>query len=277
MSSALRDWIGQSVEAGDVLDPHKCRLFQAALNLPATASHFHHLPALWHWLFFPSEAPTESLSLDGLPQHDPLLPPIALRSRLWGGSRVRFYQPTTMGELIWRRSEVWDIQDKSSSARRMSIATIRHDYTIDEELVISEERDLVFLDPSDNGMQPKARPAPDQQTAEVSQTIQLNAASLFRYSALSYNTHRLHYDREYCREVEGFRGLVVHGSLTAILLSSLAEKMAGPLASFDVRATAPLFENEPFTLFGRRKGDELSLWAATPDGNLAMTATARPF
>ena len=268
----LRSWVGRSVEAADLLDPARCRLMQATLDQPTTAAHFQMLPPLWHWLFFPSETATSDLAEDGHARVDPLLPPVALPARMWAGGRLQFHGPLRLGELVWRHSEIWDVKVKQGRSGPLCFITVRHDYSVDDEVRVSEEHDIVYRQLPEKDVIAEGPPAPVD--ADISREIVPSSAWLFRYSALTFNSHRIHYDHDFCRDVEGYPGLLVHGPLTATLLADLAQTVIGPLASFNFRATAPLFGDKPFTVNAKRQDAGLSLWAATSDGKLAMTAEA---
>lgn len=270
----LQSWVGNNVEAADLLDPAKIRLMQAALDKDTTAAHFQFLPPLWHWLFFPSEIPTHELAEDGHAKNDPLLPSIPLPARMWAGGRVQFHQPLKLGELVWRRSEVWDIKLKEGRSGPLCFITVRHDYTVDDELRLSEEHDIVYRTPAEKGVPRPVQAPPEAPDKRVE--ITPSSALLFRYSALTYNSHRIHYDHDFCRDEEGYPGLLVHGPLTATLLADLAQSMIGPLASFNFRATAPIFATQPFTINAKRTDQGLTVWAETGEGGLAMLADVTP-
>jgi 3-methylfumaryl-CoA hydratase len=159
---------------------------------------------------------------------------------------------------------------KTGSTGSLCFVTVRHDLSVDGQVCVSEEQDLVYRDDPDPDA-PVRAPKPAPTTSDVSRTVEPSEVLLFRYSALTFNGHRIHYDRDYATSVEGYPGLVVHGPLTATLLAGLAAEH-GALRTFSFRGMAPLFDMNPFLIRAQRTAEGMDLWAETPSGGLAMQA-----
>ena len=271
----LRRWINKTERRRDVLDPRPARLMQALLGRDATAAPGDGLPPLWHWLYFPSEAPPNALGRDGLPELGGFLPPVALPRRMWAGGRFTFERPLRLGETVEKVSTIKDVVVKAGRSGRLCFVTVRHAFHVGQEPCLFEEHDIVYREAL-KGDAPAPPPPEAPQDADWHRTVEPGPLVLFRYSALTYNGHRIHYDRDYCRDVEGYPGLVVHGPLTATLLVDLAltHEPARRVAAYEFRAVGPLFDTAPFVLAGRREGAVAHLWAGDPAGRLAMTARA---
>lgn len=270
MTQPLGDWIGRTEERSDRVDARPARHMQALLNLPVDLADGAPLPTLWHWLYFTPETPTKDLGPDGHPRRGGFLPPVPLPRRMWAGGRFSFLRPLSIGETATRRSTITNVTEKSGKSGDMVFVTVRHDIDGENGPALREEHDIVYRALPDPDADLPPAPTPPA-APEVSETVTPSMPLLFRYSALTFNAHRIHYDLDHCREVEGYPGCIVHGPLTATMLAALAERRLGRrLRSFAFRATAPLFHDRPFTL--NASGD--TFWAATPDGGQAMRATA---
>ena len=270
------DWIGREEAAVDVIDPRPARLMQATLDLPIAAEPGAPLPPLWHWLYFPDQTPGKALGPDGHAARGGLVPPVTLPRRMWAGGRFTFTKPLQIGETVQRTSIVRDIAVKQGRSGDLCFVATRHDFHVNGERRFREEHTAVFRDhPAPDAAPPAPRPAPEH--SDWQRRIEPGPVLLFRYSALTFNGHRIHYDLDYCRNVEGYPGLVVHGPLTAtFLMDLLNEHVPGAtIAELTIRAVSPLFDTAPFTIAGKRNGDDtVDLWACTPEGALALQATA---
>lgn len=269
--TALRQWIGNSETAVDTLHPAQARLMQATLDRTPSLEAGDPLPPAWHWSYFLTGVPMSGLGRDGHPALGEFLPPVALPRRMWAGGRLNFEQPVLLGETITKTSTIIDVKVKSGRSGALCFVTVEHRYTGPEnDLRFTEEHDIVYReDPSPDA--PKPTPPTPPERAVGSETITPSTVQLFRYSALTFNSHRIHYDREYCQQVEGYPGLIFHGPLTATLLADMAYRAAdeAPLKNFDFRAVSPLFDTAAFTI---NTDGESQFWAETPDGALAMKA-----
>ena len=270
----LRHWVGRTAESADLVSPVSCRKLANTLGQAATLEVGDVLPPLWHFINHVDAVPMGDVGHDGHPRRGGFLPPVALPRRMWAGGRLTFHGDLFVGDTVTKRSTVESVEMKEGRSGSLCFVSVRHELSVCDEIRITEEQDLVYRDdPAPDAPQPTPKPAPDD--ADFTATVTPSAVMLFRYSALTFNGHRIHYDRDYARDVEGYPNLVFHGPLTATLLANMAALETGErLASFSFRGMAPLFDDEPFTISGRRDGDELSLWATTPSGGIAMQASA---
>jgi 3-methylfumaryl-CoA hydratase len=270
----LRPWVGRSEEAADQVALERVRALQATLGRPAAPLQVGDpLPPLWHWAFCWAVAPRAGLGRDGHPALGGFLPPLGAARRMWAGGRLRFHRPLVVGAPVTRRSTIADVQLKSGRSGPLAFVTVRHEISGDE-LALSEEQDLVYREHQGSGPERPGEPAPEPAFFEPETA---DPILLFRYSALTFNGHRIHYDRAYATEIEGYRGLVVHGPLLATLMVDLAVRARPerPLAAFEFRGRRPVIASEPFTVAGRPRDDAtLDLWIADAGHALAMTATA---
>lgn len=270
----LQQWVGKRDTVHDVVRPEAVAALAATLDAPPVATA---LPPLWHWINFWAIAPHAQLGDDGHPQRGGFLPPVPLPRRMWAGGRLRFHAPLQVGHAIERTSTIGAVTDKRGASGHLVFVTVQHEIRQDGQLAISEEHDIVYRDmpaPGSASAAPKAAPA-DWQWAD---TITPDPVLLFRYSALTFNGHRIHYDRPYVTAVEGYPGLVVHGPLIATLLLQALQRAlpTAQVAEFSFRAVAPLFDTAPFQVCGKLAADGLSvkLWAQNQHGQLAMQADA---
>lgn len=262
-------WVGRSETAQDVLDAGQAARMAALLDRSATPGPGDPLPPLWHWLWFTPRARQSALGPDGHPAQGGLIPPVAQPRRMWAGGRLRFLAPLTIGEAVTRRSEILSVTEKSGRQGALLFVTLRHRLTGAAGLAIEEEQDIVYHAPS---LTPRPGPA-EPPRADWCDPVTPDPALLFRYSALTFNAHRIHYDLPYATGVEGYPALVVHGPLTATLLMASAQRHTGRApASFAFRGQAPLFADAPFSLCGTQDGDGAALWAQGPGGYVAMRA-----
>lgn len=268
----LQDWIGRRHEIEDVLHPRAARFMQATLDRPPSLKAGDPLPPLWHWLYFLETDPASALGRDGHSKRGGFLPPVALPRRMWAGGRFRFHEPLLLGETIRKTSTIAAISEKTGRTGKLCFVTLRHDYSCGETLALTEEHDIVYReDPHPDAPKPAPKAAPDD--ARWMREIRPNSTLLFRYSALTFNGHRIHYDVDYAREIEGYPGLVFHGPLTATLMIDLAlEKNPGSEpASYSYRALAPIADTAPFFIEGRPTAGGVDLWARCGDATLAMS------
>lgn len=271
----LEQWIGRQETTSDVIALSHIRRLHDTLDLEGTLHEGDPLPPLWHFTTHLTSVPISKVGRDGHPQRGGFLPPVALPRRMWAGGRFTFSRDFHIGDEVTKTSTIDKVAMKTGRTGSLCFVTVRHELAVDGELCVVEEQDLVYReDPAPGSPRPEPKPAPTD--AESSATITPTEVMLFRYSALTFNGHRIHYDREYAREVEGYEGLVFHGPLTATLLAGLAVETLGALGSFSFRALRPLFDTAPFTISAVHDGEGARLWAATPAGGLAMEASASP-
>ena len=232
------------------------------------------LPPLWHWVFFQQPAPHSQLDVDGHAKRGKFLPPVALPRRMWAGSRVEFLQPLRAGQTAQQRSTISAVDSKAGKSGPLVFVRVTHEISQRETLCLREEQDIVYREVSSRIAHGQT---PDYE-AEYSRTVTADPALLFRYSALTFNAHRIHYDRDYARDVEQYPGLVVHGPLLATLVLDLWRRNnnGGTLLKFNFRALAPVFDLTPFRLCGRRPDIEgrCRLWVENSDGQVCLQAEA---
>ena len=269
--SEFEDWVGRRETAEDVIAAGPVERLSATLGrnderpMPGDP-----LPPCWHWLYFLEATPRAELGPDGHPKRGGFLPPVSLPRRMWAGGRIAFPRPLHIGEAVRRESEILSITPKQGRGGRLVFVTVRHLISGEDGPAVDEEHDIVYRGADAGGARPGEQPPGDSLwRREITPDI----AMLFRFSALIFNAHRIHYDRDYVTGEEGYPGLLVHGPLTAILLLDLLrdEVPGRELARFDYQALAPLFDNAPFTLAGNLE----TLWAERPDGTMAMRGEAR--
>lgn len=268
----LRTWIGHPIETEDALSVRHARLMAATLGLPQTdLTAGTALPPLWHWLYFLEGAPPNELGRDGHPARGGFLPPVPLSNRMWAGGRVAFHHPVALGATVRKRSTVTAVEQKQGRSGTLVFVTVRHDILDAGQIAISEEHDIVYKAPAPPST---TRPSPPTMpTPTHSEMFEATSTMLFRYSALTFNGHRIHYDMDYCRDVEGYADLVVHGPLQATLLAGLAVRLESrPLRHFRYRGLHPNLLGTPLTLNAAPSGDGLTLWAAQTDGTVTMQA-----
>lgn len=275
MSQDLTDWTGRSETATDLLRPFPADALAATLDRDETYPEGVALPDLWHWLYF---LPLHRLSESGRDGHAAkggFLPPVPLPRRMWAGSRFRFLRPLTIGAEATKTSTIARVEPKQGRSGPLCFVTVSHDFRQDGQHCIAEEHDIVYReDPAPGAPAPVAQPAPEG--SDFGRTIHPDPVLLFRYSALTFNGHRIHYDQPYATGVEGYPGLVVHGPLLATLLMDLLRRQTdAPVAEFSFRALATITDTDDFSVHGARRDDgSIRLWARRADGALAMDATA---
>ena len=233
-------------------------------------------PPLSHWLFFTPKVPQESIGVDGHPTRGGFLPPISLPRRMWAGGTLQFHHPLRVGDEVQRESRVMDVSEKDGRSGRLAFVTVRHELTNANGLAITENQDIVYREAALVGSsQPAGKPAPKDETFK--RRVTPDPVQLFRFSALTFNAHRIHYDREYATRVEGYPGLVVHGPFIATLLLDLLNRQepGATIRRFTFKAVGPLFDTHRFELCGRPDGArKFALWARNQEGALAMEASA---
>jgi 3-methylfumaryl-CoA hydratase len=275
----LQAWEGRSESRSDVITAAPVSGLTAMLDRDDEDSQTGAaLPALWHWLYFLPRDKQEALGPDGHARRGGFLPPVPLPKRMWAGGRFEWHKPLRVGDTASRLSTIRSIQHKRGRAGDLVFVTVRHEISGAQGLCLTEEHDIVYRDePPPGDPVPMPVPAPSPADEAWRRTITPDAVLLFRYSALTFNGHRIHYDREYVTQVEGYPGLVVHGPLIATLLVDLVrrEQAGRQLAKFEFRAVRPSFDGSPLHICGAPHADgALALWAAGDDGSLRMQARA---
>lgn len=270
----LDDWLGTERVAKDLVTAFPLAALAATLDREQSGDT---VPPLWHWLYFLPIAPMSETGPDGHPKRGDFLPPVPLPRRMWAGGRITFHAPLKVGERATRTSTIANIEDKTGRSGRLVFVTVQHSIEVGGELKLEEEHDIVYRDPPLADARPQ-QPQLAPQGERWSRIIEADPVMLFRYSALTFNSHRIHYDYPYATQVEAYPGLVVHGPLIATLLVDLVRRQQpdATLQSFAFKALRPTFSGQAFTVCGAPAADgkSIDLWAKDHDGYLTMRATA---
>jgi 3-methylfumaryl-CoA hydratase len=274
----LRRWVGRTESSVDTVTAAPVAALSATLDrddpFPQRGDP---LPILWHWLYFLPMHRSSELGLDGHARLGGFLPPVPLPRRMYAGNRVEMVRPLRVGDAIVRVSKIVDVSQKDGRTGPLVFVRVRHEISCEERLAVTEEQDIVYRDnPGPDDSPPPVRQAPADQTWR--REIHPNQVLLFRYSALTFNGYRLHYDRPFATGIQGYAGLVVHGPLIATLLAELVRcnLPAATIESFSFRAITPLFDTSPFFVCGLPGSDgrTVTLWARDAEGALAVEAVA---
>ncbi|MGE8441985.1 MAG: FAS1-like dehydratase domain-containing protein [Comamonas testosteroni] len=278
----LQSWQERSETMSDIITAAPLRALSATLDrddpAPEDGSA---VPALWHWLYFLPHARQSEIGPDGHARRGGFLPPVPLPRRMWAGGRLRWEagNPLRVGQQVQRVSTIRSVQHKTGRSGELLFVLVEHRFSNQDGLALTEEHDIVYraaARPGDPEPPPQQPPLADQ--AAWSRTIVPDDILLFRYSALTFNGHRIHYDRRYVTQVEGYPGLIVHGPLIATLLLDLLRRQlpGARVVAFDFKALRPTFDLHPFSVHGkpREDGRTIDLWAQDHEGLLTMQATA---
>lgn len=276
----LESWIGRTRTERDLVGATPVRALGATLDHPdAAVAPGTPLPPLWHWLYFLPLHRHSEIGPDGHARRGGFLPPVPLPRRMWAASRFEFHAPLRVGDAVERCSTITDVRHKTGRSGSLVFVTVRHELRRAGEAApaIVEFHDIVYRDAKQpTAVDPPAQPAPA--AAEWQRRIVPDDVLLFRYSALTFNAHRIHYDRRYATEVEGYPGLVVHGPLIATLLLDLLRRHApaADVAAFAFKALRPTFDLHPFTLNGLPQpgAKTVALWTLDHADRLSMEAVA---
>jgi len=278
----LQTWQGKSESLNDTLTATPIVALSATLDRddPAPAAGTA-VPPLWHWLYFLPHARASEIGPDGHPRRGGFLPPVPLPRRMWAGGRLRWEaaNPLQVGQQVQRQSTIQSVKHKAGRSGELLFVLVEHRFSNENGLALTEEHDIVYRSAARSGeAAPTPQTPPLAGQAAWSRTIVPDDVLLFRYSALTFNGHRIHYDRKYVTEVEGYPGLIVHGPLIATLLLDLLRRSlpGARVASFDFRAVRPTFDLHPFSVRGKPSSDgkTIELWAQDHEGFLTMQGTA---
>lgn len=273
----LRQWIGNSESSEETIAPAPALRLLATLDDEDTLLHAGDpLPPLWHWLYFLPNAPTREIGADGHVRRGGFLPPVQLPRRMFAGARIAFRAPLLIGETALRHREVVSVEQKDGRDGPLIFVCVKERIEQGERVCIEEQQTVVYRGPGGPRAAAVARPSwPQPPEGSWIRTMMPNPALLFRFSALTFNAHRIHYDRTYAMGEEGYPGLVVHGTLLALLLMELVRHNdPRRVTHFSFRAQAPLFDVAPFRLVGIANAQRVTLSAEGPDGARATEAEA---
>jgi 3-methylfumaryl-CoA hydratase len=274
--AALKDYLGRTRTEEDEVTLGAVRRMAAMLDQdPHAYRRGSEMPESWYVILFGSVARESTLGPDGLPVAGDFLPHLPDARRMFGGRRVRFHAPLKVGDAVTRVSSVTRVEPKTGRSGAFTLVTIVHEMRMGGSVAVTEEQDSVYREPSRDGADRHApssstvarNPGYEGEKPDWSRTITPDPVLLFRYSALTFNAHRIHYDLPYTRDVEKYPALVMNGGLTALLLVETARAhLKGPIAGYAARAMSPLFVGQSMTLNGRASQEGAELWACGPDG-----------
>ena len=271
------EYIGTAEKRTDTVWPLLLRGLAATLDVPqAEVSPNDLLPPLWHWMLFQDWAPASGLGPDGHPKRGGFLPPVNdLPRRMWAGGRVEFMGDLRAGNTVRRTSTILKVEEKTGGTGRLVFVTVRHEIHGPPGLCISEEQDIVYRGAEGAAVKP-AEAAPSPASGAFTRTVRPDAVMLFRYSALTGNGHRIHYDLDYVTKEEGYPGLVVHGPLQATLLADLVRRNHPDryITRFSFRGRRPAFPANDLVLLGWEQGGTVRLETRDHQGAVCMTAEA---
>jgi len=279
LKSSFSHFVGRTRERTDLIDLNRALALHAALGIKSpeprdgTA-----LSPLGHWVYFWECNSHNEMGPDGHPHRGDFLPPIPFPRRMWAGSRVRFLEPLRVGSNAWRRSRIKDVKITSGRSGRLAIVTVGHEIGQSDSTAIEDEQDIIYRDGSINSANAPIEHE-RQESASVERVVKPDEVLLFRYSALTYNAHRIHYDRDYAVGQEGYPGLVVHGPLLATLMLQCASELqpSGTVRSFDFRAHSPIFDLNKCCIGARASSstrDSVDTWIHDHRGALAFKGVA---
>ncbi len=276
----LQDWVGRQEVCHADITATQALSMAVILDWGNTTQPLGQiLPAPWHWLYFLPTPKSSELDVDGHARRGGFLPPVPLPRRMWAGSRIKFQTPLRIGDSTRRVSKIKEVASKQGGSGQLVFVTISHDIFVlegdlkTERLAICEEQDIVYREATALGVPINKTPT---NQADWSQTINPGPVLLFRFSALTFNGHRIHYDRTYAIDIEGYDGLVVHGPLTATFLLDLLRKNLpdATVETFTFRGIKPLTDTGPFKVEGCLEGSNVHLWALDASESMVMKAEA---
>ncbi|WP_159588241.1 FAS1-like dehydratase domain-containing protein [Chelativorans xinjiangense] len=275
----LRRWIGRSETAVDTISERLAASFQATFDFDPSPRG-KPAPLAIHWCLAPAIAKAGETEVDGHPARGGFLPPVPLPRRMWAGGEIRFHDALLVGDEVTRTSRIADIAAKAGRTGPLCFVKVEHRLSTARGLAIVEHQDVVYRQAATGqaavGGVPAAGDAEERPQPQWRESVVADTLLLFRYSALTFNGHRIHYDRDYATEAEGYPGLVIHGPLQATLLLHMAARLrdGAPPRLFRYRSLRPLFEGEPLFLNAMDVEGGLDLWTSDGPGARAMSATA---
>ncbi|QOG22670.1 MULTISPECIES: FAS1-like dehydratase domain-containing protein [Bradyrhizobium] len=272
----LRQWIGRSTEATDIVTAQLVKGLRATLfQEVGEPQKGDAAPFTVHWCLAQPVFPMSMLGPDGHPTRGGFLPPVPLPRRMWAGGEIEFLQPLQVGDESTRTSRIADVQVKTGSTGTLCFVSVEHSISSPRGTAIRERQDIVYREMTSSApASAKAPPPPPK--AQHRETHVSDPVLLFRYSALTFNGHRIHYDRDYVTKVEGYPGLIFHGPLQAALIIEMAAKLRGGKApkKFTYRGLQPLFEGTEFSINANDNSENMELWTANAEGQPTMKGTA---
>jgi 3-methylfumaryl-CoA hydratase len=272
----LRQWIGRTSEVSDTVTAQLVKGLRATLfqeiGEPRTGDA---APFTAHWCLGQPVYPMSELGPDGHPTRGGFLPPVPLPRRMWAGGELEFLDPLRVGDVAKRTSRIADVTMKTGSTGVLCFVSVAHEVTTPRGVAIRERQDIVYRDVSNAPPAAPAKAPPPPPVAQHRETHVSDPVLLFRYSALTFNGHRIHYDRDYVTKVEGYPGLVFHGPMQAALMVEFAARLHGKVPkSFSYRGVQPLFDGAEFSVNANETAGGMELWTANAEAMPTMKATA---
>jgi 3-methylfumaryl-CoA hydratase len=273
----LRQWIGRTTEVSDIVTAQLTKGLRATLfqeigePTPGDAA-----PFTTHWCLGQPVFPMSELGPDGHPTRGGFLPPVPLPRRMWAGGELEFVDTLRVGDVATRSSRISDVTMKTGSTGVLCFVSVQHEVTTSRGAAIRERQDIVYRDVSSTAQGAPAKSPSPPPVAQHRETHVSDPVLLFRYSALTFNGHRIHYDRDYVTKVEGYPGLIFHGPLQASFIVELAAKLhrGQPPKKLSYRGVQPLFEGSEFSINANTTDNGMELWIANADGQPTMKGTA---
>ena len=273
----LRQWIGRSTEASDVVTAQLVKGLRATLFQEiGEPKNGDAAPFTVHWCLAQPVFPMSQLGPDGHPTRGGFLPPVPLPRRMWAGGELQFFDALRVGDESTRKSRISDVTVKTGSTGSLCFVAVEHEVTTPRGLAVRERQDIVYREMSPAQAAGPAKAASPPPAAKHRETHMADSVLLFRYSALTFNGHRIHYDRDYVTKVEGYPGLIFHGPMQAALLVEFSAKLHGGVApkKFAYRGVQPLFEGSEFSVNASTTEAGMELWTANSHGQPTMKGTA---
>ncbi len=272
-AALLRSWIGRTAEATDIVTPRLADEFLATFA-PHFGAEAGAAPLGIHWCLSPAIAPADGLGHDGHPAKGGFLPPVPLPRRMWAGGEIELRGPLRVGDTVVRRSRIEDVSVKSGRSGTLCFVAVRHEYDAGRGVAVSERHDIVYRGAATPGAPAPASAPAERTPPDLSWQVAADPVLLFRYSAMTFNGHRIHYDLPYVTQQEGYAGLVVHGPIQATLLLNMATRLGkGAPARFSYRGQSPLIAGQAFTVHGVAGADgAVSCWTEDAAGTVCMRA-----
>ncbi len=271
----LQEWVGKQETKVDDISLFPAQALAAALDNDSLPQKGDPLPPFWEWMYFLPTPKASATGADGHPDKGGFLPPVPLPRRMWAAGEVNLHRPIIIGQAAERVSTIESVELKNGSTGTLVFVNVRHEISQSGELCIDQVQNIVYREqPTERAELPPGKPAPEE--SDFTRTITPDPVLLFRYSALTYNGHRIHYDRNYAVDEELYSALVVHGPLLVTLLLELKRQELShrQLASFKFRAMRPTFDDQAFSVSGKLDGSALSLWSADSAGYSCMSISA---
>ena len=272
MPENFMEWVGKSATEAQRADLWPGRALAAVLDKPFTAKEGDPIPLLAHWTYFTPMVPQSKIGFDGHPKRGDFIPPFPQPRRMWAASDIHFHAPIRFGDEMTKRAEIAKIEEKEGASGKLIFLEVLNKYSVGGTLCLSETQTIVYRDPPSEGEAPRTKPAPD--AAAWSQKVTTPPTRLFRYSAVTFNAHQIHYDHPYTTGKEDYPNIIVQGQFIATMLMEAFQKANSNStpSRFSFRAMKPIFANEVFQAEGKQGEDFVDLWAKGNESDLRMSA-----